>query len=55
MPLTGECKGTQETWVTRSKATLVVKHSRSRIPIQHHNMWESIIKCGCVKDRAFRL
>jgi hypothetical protein len=29
--------------------------SRARISIQHYNMYESIIKCGCVEDRAFGL
>src|SRR5215212_5942579 len=37
-PLTGECKASQETCVVRSKSTVVVKHSRSRISIQHYNM-----------------
>jgi hypothetical protein len=32
------CKASQETCVIRSKATVAVKHSRSRISIQHHNM-----------------
>ena len=55
MPLTGECRASQETCVARSKATVKVEHSRSRISIQHHNMQESVIECGCVKDRAFGL
>ena len=54
-PLTGECKASQEPCVVRSKATVAVKYSRSRISIQHHNMWETVIGCGCVKDRAFGL
>ena len=51
--LTGGRKASQETCVNRYKASVVVKHSRSRIPIQYHNKWESIIECGCVEDRAF--
>jgi hypothetical protein len=41
--------------VIRSKATVAVKHSRSSISIQHHNMQESVIKRGWVEDRAFGL
>src|SRR5918994_2026771 len=37
-PLTGECKASQETWVVRSESTVAVKHSRSRISIQHYNI-----------------
>ena len=36
--LTGGCKASQETCVIRSKAAVVVKHSRSRISIQHYKM-----------------
>jgi hypothetical protein len=32
-----------------------VKHSRSRISIQHYNMKEWVIECGRLKDRAFGL
>jgi hypothetical protein len=49
-PVTGEFKATQETCVVRSESTVAVKHSGSRKSIQHHNMQESVIECGCLKD-----
>ena len=37
-PLSGECKALQETCVVRSKSTVAVKHSRSRMSIQDYDM-----------------
>jgi hypothetical protein len=31
---------------------VAVEHSRSRISIQHHNIWEAVTGCGFAKERA---